>query len=434
MATNGQTYTTPLNSNLYLQFNVSETENSSGNSSKVNWSLYIVCTAQSNFNNNQNAWYVQIDGSTVSSGNSGYNLSTGQSLLLSSGTSGDIGHNANGSKAINVRGYYDYAANLISQTYTLADYSRPPATPSFASVTRATGSSTLVVTLNTVSDPAGGTITYNVDYNVNNGGFGNSRSQTSNVFSFALSAGNTYQFRVSATGADGTSGLATSPLTYTIPNVPGAPASITVGNPAGRVIRITAGTAAPNNAAVDGYFVQTSSDNGATYGTAVSMGAGVSQTYDTPQLAGGLTYKFRVYAHNEMGNSAITTSTTGVFVPAGGKRFRGPAEANPGTYQNTSTASIYRAGQWVGLSTSKKLVISDAITNVVDNGATVTYTAINKFVAGNSVTITGVLPVAYNLTNAVVLSATSTSFVITTDVTGTYAASTGTAFSWADFI
>jgi hypothetical protein len=34
----------------------------------------------------------------------------------------------------------------------------------------------------------------------------------------------------------------------------------------------------------------------------------------------------------------------------------------------------------------------------------------------------------------VVLSATSTSFVITTGVTGTYAASTGTAFSWADFI
>ena len=60
------------------------------------------------------------------------------------------------------------------------------------------------------------------------------------------------------------------------------------------------------------------------------------------------------------------------------------------------------------------------ITNVVDAGATVVYTADNNFSAGNIVSIYYVNPVAYNLQNATILSATSTTFTITTTATGTY--------------
>jgi len=60
------------------------------------------------------------------------------------------------------------------------------------------------------------------------------------------------------------------------------------------------------------------------------------------------------------------------------------------------------------------------ITNVVDAGATVVYTANNDYSAGNVVSIYGVDPVAYNLQNATILSATSTTFTITSAATGTY--------------
>ena len=66
------------------------------------------------------------------------------------------------------------------------------------------------------------------------------------------------------------------------------------------------------------------------------------------------------------------------------------------------------------------------ITNVVDAGATVVYTADNNYSAGNIVSIYGVNPVAYDLQRATILSATSTTFTITSAATGTYV-SGGTA-------
>lgn len=60
------------------------------------------------------------------------------------------------------------------------------------------------------------------------------------------------------------------------------------------------------------------------------------------------------------------------------------------------------------------------ITNVSGNGTTVTYTADNSFSVSGTVTITGVDPVAYNLTNATVASATATQFTVTSNAIGTY--------------
>ena len=70
--------------------------------------------------------------------------------------------------------------------------------------------------------------------------------------------------------------------------------------------------------------------------------------------------------------------------------------------------------------------LNPAITNVSGNGTTVTYTVgtagIPAFVAGRTVTITGVDPVAYNLTSVAVASvnAGAGTFTVTNAATGTY--------------
>lgn len=60
------------------------------------------------------------------------------------------------------------------------------------------------------------------------------------------------------------------------------------------------------------------------------------------------------------------------------------------------------------------------ITNVVGDGSTVTYTAINSFSAGQIVSIEEVMPPIYNLCEAVITSATGTEFTVASPVTGTY--------------
>lgn len=60
------------------------------------------------------------------------------------------------------------------------------------------------------------------------------------------------------------------------------------------------------------------------------------------------------------------------------------------------------------------------VTNVSGSGTTVTYTAANTLSVGSVVTITGVTPAAYNLTQATVASATATQFTVTNAATGAY--------------
>ena len=63
---------------------------------------------------------------------------------------------------------------------------------------------------------------------------------------------------------------------------------------------------------------------------------------------------------------------------------------------------------------------SAVITNVSGNGTTITYTASNSFISGKKVSITGIVPGVYNLTNATIASATSTQFTVTSSATGAY--------------
>lgn len=60
------------------------------------------------------------------------------------------------------------------------------------------------------------------------------------------------------------------------------------------------------------------------------------------------------------------------------------------------------------------------ITNIVGNGTTVTFTAINGFTAGQKVSINGVLPSQYNFQDVTIATASPTSFTVTNGATGTY--------------
>jgi len=60
------------------------------------------------------------------------------------------------------------------------------------------------------------------------------------------------------------------------------------------------------------------------------------------------------------------------------------------------------------------------VTNVVATGTEVTYTTTNTFIEGEIVTISDVIPSQFNVTNAVVTSASGNSFTISSTATGTY--------------
>ena len=71
--------------------------------------------------------------------------------------------------------------------------------------------------------------------------------------------------------------------------------------------------------------------------------------------------------------------------------------------------------------------IQSTVTNAVGNGTTITYTVIeHNYLVGMSVSITGVTPVGYNISNATITAVTTTTFTISNTFTGTYT-SGGTA-------
>lgn len=60
------------------------------------------------------------------------------------------------------------------------------------------------------------------------------------------------------------------------------------------------------------------------------------------------------------------------------------------------------------------------ITGATGSGTVITYTADNNFTVGQTIKITGISPSQYNLSSAVIASATNTQFTVTNSATGTY--------------
>lgn len=117
-------------------------------------------------------------------------------------------------------------------------------------------------------------------------------------------------------------------------------------------------------------------------------------------VTAGLPYTFSVYA---------AAGTTGRVVTAGINwydRFGVFISGSQGTGLTDTVLNNFQS--------------QAAITNIVGSAGTVTYTAANSFVNGQTVTISGALPSAYNLSTVTIASASSTQFTVTNGATGTY--------------
>lgn len=430
------------------------------------------------------SWAVSVNGTQVNSGagpknfnadSQGNVTSTDSGWVYMGGGSAEFDHGADGKRvAIGVSGTFYGSGGFSppstgisgSNTAGALDADRRPPTPSFTSGYPSRGGNSSGVTGIGVRfdggvSPTGLTTTYYSQYSKDNGAYTGTLSSTS-ATGFAhtgLVKGSSYVIRGYTLNGDTTN--STDPVGYvtsgtiSIPNVPGAPNPLQVTSPAGRKVTVTVGNATSGSVGTSTiaasslvYKLQSSTDGGVTWknnagdvnGFDTMSGTDNAHAYEYTNMSGGSTYRFRVYATNEMGDGAITyQGSPYTFVPAGGKRY--DATLPTPTFVNASTASRRHETNtsWVPLTITRKYVVSEVITNaVVSGGGTIiTYTASNSFTANtiNKVTVTG-LPTGLNVTDALVTAATDTSFTVaTTGASGTFSSSPSSkAAGWMDFI
>jgi hypothetical protein len=267
-------------------------------------------------------------------------------VMLTEANSGFyISHNNNGQISY-VRGGSAYSGpetgSLVASDYigNLPDYDRRPATPSFQSITRSID--TLSVATREVSSPAGAP-TYYVQRSENGGGWADQRAGR-NINYSGLAQGTSHRFRVRADNSDGQSSYSAISNSYQIPSVPSGPSTVGVSVPSGRSLTVTSGPSSDNGASISGYFCQSSSDNGSSWGASEPMG-GRSLNYSG--LDGGSTYRFRTFSSNEMGDSAKTTSPS-VFISSGGRR------STPSGFVPTTIAKRWSGSSFVDIVTAKR--------------------------------------------------------------------------------
>lgn len=322
--------------------------NASTNTSEVGWQLIArVRSGQSNpgtFSTDPVGTYsLSMDGQTWSGNWTPDFRSTNQILIAADGKI--VTHDADGSKAVT----FNFSANSNnaigsasdSVNLTLTDFVRLPSAPGAPSLSRTNNGSTLNVTSQvassfvTVSD-----YQYRFSYDNANWSFEQAMG-TSRVASLAVA--NTDQFFVQ-TRAYSTEGWGQWSASAFIGGVPSAPASIAATR-TGRNVTVTiSGSATGNGGGIGDYFVQASSDNGATWGTAQNINSG---NYTYTNLTAGATFYFRTYVNNTIGSSAFTTSGP-VFIPAGGRRWTGSS------WTSTTTAKRWNGSAWVDLTIAKR--------------------------------------------------------------------------------
>ena len=135
------------------------------------------------------------------------------------------------------------------------------------------------------------------------------------------------------------------------------------------------------------------------------------------------------------GTTQATSTTTGTIITAGGAGIAknlyvgGDLNVVGNLIIGGTTTTVYAQN----LSVSDNMIylnngVLTTITNAVGNGSSVVYTTqeTHNYVIGMSVTITGVSPAAYNLSNQTITGVSTNSFTIANSATGTYS-SGGTA-------
>ena len=131
------------------------------------------------------------------------------------------------------------------------------------------------------------------------------------------------------------------------------------------------------------------------------------------------------FANDLLVDSATTTITN--LLATGDGEFSGDLTVDGNLIVNGTTVTVSTAN----LAVSDNMIylnngIQATITGASGDGATVTYTSDNNYTSGMIVTVTGVTPTSFNVTNQTITAATSSSFSIASSNTDTYV-SGGTA-------
>ena len=176
---------------------------------------------------------------------------------------------------------------------------------------------------------------------------------------------------------------------------------------------------------------------GSTASTGVFDGAILAQkfnSYNGSTYGTRLTIQNTTWASNPGSYFQIASIMTYISKPGNGKSFQNKFPISWNGYKTTTIQPTQTSATALIL---KGATQSATISNAVGNGTTVTYTTSSShgFVAGNTVTITGVTPSAYNLSAVTIASApTGTTFTVTNSATGTYSSGgTATGIQSADY-
>lgn len=200
----------------YMGISTSESQNAGANQSTV-YVTGTIYTGNQSYAGYNTSWAVVIAGSTVASGAGPTEMWHPSSFSFSGSLT--FNHDANGYRgAVGTAAYFSGsggysppALGIAGTTYGAIDYVRLPTAP--ASVTANATGPTVVVTSTEGSTP-GPTITaYYVSYRAStNGGatwgaWSGESAMTSRAYTYTLTPGQTYQFRVRVLNTDGYSGF-----------------------------------------------------------------------------------------------------------------------------------------------------------------------------------------------------------------------------------
>ena len=202
---------------------------------------------------------------------------------------------------------YNVAGNSPSAPFLAL---APPAAPTNMVATLQTGPQIRL----TWTDNSGSEQTFAIERNVNGAGYVSLTSVLANVVTFTdtqVTPNNTYQYRVRAVNAVGSSAYATS-SPVVVPQPPAAPASFTIvaARASGSNDRVT--LTWTNVLSETGYTIQRA--NNAAFTGATSFTAAANTTSLVQTVGRGLTFYYRIRADNLGGSSAWVNSVPAFVV------------------------------------------------------------------------------------------------------------------------
>jgi hypothetical protein len=291
---------------------------------------------------------MSFDGSSYS-GNWEYDYRTNRNTQVLKTVTKTITHNADGTKSVSGNGSANAvggtlgSASISTKTLTLTDILRLPAAPSGSPTMSRVSPYTSITVTSQVADSGMPVTDYEYQSSTDGSTFGSAISMgTDRVATFTGTATQIYYFKTRAISSEGIGPWSTI---GTSAGIPTAPSGISATRSTNDVTVTVSPSSSNGGSAITGYGVQSSSD-GITWSSPQTVGSSGGSTVFM-DLAPALTYTFRAYATNAVGNSAFATSS-GVFIPAGGKRWNGSA------WNATTIGRRWTGTEWTNITVARR--------------------------------------------------------------------------------